>query len=115
MLRPAGRACIIPIFLVNRYVECWNIDHSVVFDEKAELIIDKTASIPGAEDDGHFARLYDLDAFSRRVITSAKTANLTPEIVTCRLDDKDLPDMKKNFGSKLNYPLRALVLEKPRK
>ncbi|MFC1856767.1 methyltransferase domain-containing protein [Thermodesulfobacteriota bacterium] len=115
LLRPNGRACIIPIFLVNRYAECWNIDHSGVFDENAELIIDKTASLPGADVDGHFARLYNTDAFRRRIINNAEAACLTPKIVTCRLDDNDLPDMKKNFGSKLNFPLRALVLEKRKK
>ena len=113
LLKVGGRACIIPLILVNRYVECWNIDHTGLFDEAAELIIDKTASIPGADDDGHFARLYDLNAFRHRILKTAEERHLVPTIITCRQDGNDLPDMNENFGSKLNFPLRALVLYKP--
>jgi len=112
LLKPKGQACIIPLFLADRYVECWNIDHKALFDACAELIVDKSSSIPGAHDDGHFARFYSADAFRYRVIETAKDVNLSLLIVTCRVSGCDLPDMDKNFGSKLNYPLRALVLEK---
>lgn len=112
LLRPGGRACLIPLFLVTAYTECWNIDHDRLFDDKAQLLIDKTASIPGAENDGHFARLYDPAAFQRRILVAAKKSRLIPTIVTCQIDGNDLPDMNKNFGSKLNYPLRALLLDK---
>lgn len=112
LLKPKGRACIIPLFLADRYVECWNIDHKVLFDASAELIVDKSSSIPGVDDDGHFARFYSANAFKYRIIEVAKDVNLSLSIVTCRLSGCDLPDMDKNFGSKLNYPLRALVLEK---
>jgi SAM-dependent methyltransferase len=113
LLRPGGRACIIPLILVDRYVECWNIDRQELFDRTAELIIDKTASIPGADADGHFARLYDLNAFRRRILKPAEEEHLVPTIITCRQEGKDLPDMDQNFGSRLNSPLRALVLDKP--
>lgn len=112
LLKPKGKACIIPLFLADRYVECWNIDHKVLFDCYAELIIDKSSSIPGGDDEGHFARIYSADAFKYRIIEAAKEVNLSLSIVTCRFSGCDLPDMDKNFGSKLNYPLRALVLEK---
>ncbi len=112
ILKPGGRACIVPLFLVNRFTECWNINQHELFDEAAQLIVDKDASIPGADDDGHFARFYDSDAFRRRILDTAEDACLIPTIVTCRLDGNDLPDMDKNFGSRLNYPLRALYLKK---
>jgi ubiquinone/menaquinone biosynthesis C-methylase UbiE len=112
LLKPKGKACIIPLFLTDRYAECWNTEHKALFDVSAELIVDKSSSIPGADDDGHFARFYSADALKYRVVAAAKDVALRPSIVTCRLDGCDLPDMEKNFGSKLNYPLRALVLEK---
>lgn len=112
LLRHGGRACIIPLFLVDRYTECWNVDRTTVFDSSAQLVIDKSATIPGADEDGHFARFYDLDAFDRRIVRPAKAAGLIPSIFTCRLDGSDLPEMEKNFGSKLNYPLRALILNR---
>lgn len=112
LLKPGGKACIIPLFLVDKYTECWNIERTDVFDKKAVLIIDKSASIPGADEDGHFARFYDRTAFNERVVSTARNSRLNSSVVTCIMDGKDLPDMDKNFGSKLNYPLRALVLDK---
>jgi SAM-dependent methyltransferase len=112
LLKHGGRACIIPLFLADRYVECWNIDHQAHFDVCADLIVDKSSSIPGADDDSHFARIYSTEAFKSRIIATAKDVNLRPFVVTCRLDGNNLPDMEKNFGTKLNCPLRALVLEK---
>ena len=113
LLAPGGRSCIIPLFLTERYTECWNINHDSLFDEHAELLIDSSATIPGADKDGHFARFYDLDAFHNRIFITATELNLSIRIFTCRLGGKDLPDMKKNFGSNLNYPLHAILLEKP--
>jgi predicted SAM-dependent methyltransferase len=112
LLTTGGRACIIPLFIVDRYTECWNVDHNGLFDARAQLIIDKSASIPGADEDGHFARFYSLDALRVRVLEEAEKAGLVPSIATCRLDGNDLPDMDKNFGSMLNSPLMALLLEK---
>ncbi|MFH0911472.1 MAG: methyltransferase domain-containing protein [Planctomycetota bacterium] len=113
LLAPGGRACIIPIFIADRFVECWNIDRVGVFDSAARLVIDKTASIPGGDEDGHFARFYDPAALRRRILKAAEAARLVPSVALCRLGGEDLPDMEKNFGSCLNRPLRALVLDKP--
>lgn len=112
LLKPGGRACIIPLFLMNYYAECWNIDQAQRFDNRAELIIDKTATIPGDDTDGHFARFYDTDALTSRVLQPARHSSLKATLVICRLDGEDQPDMEKNFGSRLNKPLRALLLEK---
>lgn len=112
ILHKGGRACIIPIFITEFYAECMNIDKDKPFDPEASLIIDLTASIPGAADEGHFARFYNLQALERRVIEVALASGLSPQVVTVKMDGKDIPDMSRNFGSKINSPMRALILDK---
>jgi hypothetical protein len=68
------------------------------------------SDFPEADADGHFARFYNPEAAIRRVI--APPQGLRATVVTCQIDGADVPNMKANFGSKLNYPLHALVLEK---
>ncbi len=113
LLRPGGKACIIPAFLTTSYVECWNERPTTQFDPEAEVLMDRTASIPGAEDEGYFARFYSMDAFKQRVLDVALSRGLEARLITCKLDGRDIPDMVRNFGSALNCPMRALVLSKP--
>lgn len=112
LLKPGGKAVIIPIFISKDYIECYNIKVKKKFDNNAKLIVDKTASLPGGSDDGHFARIYNIRALYHRVLVVAEKFALNWSIATCTLDHKLLPDMNKNFGAKINYPLRALVLIK---
>lgn len=112
LLANKGLACITPLFISDQYVECWNINHPNTFDSNANLLIDKSASLPGGDDDGHFARIYDIAAFTKRIITPVKETRLRAEIYELRLDNKIVPDMRKEFGSKLNAPMRALLIRK---
>jgi predicted SAM-dependent methyltransferase len=86
LLKKGGRACIIPVFVVDRYVECWNIESAVPYDKKASLITDTSATLPGADEDGHFARLYDVPALNDRVLATALDVGLTPSISVCKID-----------------------------
>lgn len=112
ILKFGGMAVITPIFIADKYIECWNIPHQKKFDDLAELVIDETASIPGADEDGHFARIYDVDALERRVLSPARQLGLDICLVELFIDGQLMPDMNNNFGSKLNKPLRALILNK---
>lgn len=112
LLKNKGMLVIIPLFLTDKYVECWNIENNEKFDKNAQLIIDKTASIPGADDDGHFARFYDNDNLISRIIDLAEKIGFVVEIIECEVDGLSVPDMEKNFGSIINKPTRALVLKK---
>lgn len=112
LLRKNGKLVIIPLFITDQYVECWNIEQKKNFDNKARVIIDSTASLPGANDDGHFARLYSLAALKKRILNYSENLGFGYEIIECQIDGKPLPDMAKNFGSKVNRPLRALKLTK---
>lgn len=112
LLGPGGRACLIPLFLSRHYTECWNVPGGRSFDERATLLFDATATLPGGDEDGHFCRIYDLRALEDRVLDTARGGGLNVRIVTCRLDGRDLPDGTVTAGSRLNRPLRALVLER---
>lgn len=112
LLRKGGKACIIPLFLSDIYAETWNIQSETRYDSRALRIVDKTSSLPGANEDGHFARIYDCQAFMERIHKTADVASLSLKIIECTLDGRMIPDMSINFGSKINCPLRALVLEK---
>lgn len=112
LLGTEGKACLIPLFLADQYVECWNIPCDTRFDENARLIVDISATLPGGDEDGHFCRIYDLQALEDRVVKTALGCGLEIRIVTCRLGGRDIPDLKRDLGSRLNHPLRALVLEK---
>jgi len=112
VLAPRGCVVIAPIFMADRYVECWNIDKNTLFDSSATLIIDKSASLPGADDDGHFARIYSSDSLNERITNLATQIGFKAELFEILIGGKRVPEMKKQFGSKLNYPLRALKLVK---
>ena len=112
LLKDGGVLVIIPLFLTDIYVECWNIETSEHFDENSIVIIDKTASIPGADDDGHFARFYNMDALKNRIISPAEKLGFECEIIECHIDGNIIPDMSTNFGSIINRPLRAIKFHK---
>ena len=108
ILKTGGVLVIIPLFLTDKYYECWNIQRFNQFDTNSYLIIDKTSTLPGGDEDGHFARLYSNESLNKRIIDSAKIIGFNCEIVECRVNDKSIPNMYENFGSKLNNPTRAL-------
>lgn len=112
ILKPNGLCVITPIFIADQYLECWNIFHETKFDTKANLIIDESASLPGGHADGHFARIYDTNAFAERVVNQAKKLGFVCELIELEIDGMPMPDMRRNFGSKINQPLRALALRK---
>ncbi len=107
LLRPKGRAVIIPLFIAEENIECWNTQKNSKFDKTASILIEKTASLPG----GSFARVYSPKALYDRVLACAEKAGLKWTIASCTLDNESIPDMKLNFGAKINYPLRALILD----
>lgn len=112
LLQPGGRACIIPLFISYSYAEVWNIKPEACYDGRALTIADPTASVPGADNDGHFARIYDCQALIERVLKTAYSVSLKSKVIECTLDKNPVPDMHINVGSNINRPLRALLFEK---
>ncbi len=112
ILKDKGVLAIVPLFITQHYIECWNIDSNQHFDKSSIVIIDKSASIPGDNTDGHFARLYSIDALLTRIIKPAESVGFQCEIIECEVDGKSIPNMSVNFGSIINKPLRVLKLTK---
>lgn len=112
ILKDNGILVIIPLFLTRDHIECWNIPTKKHFDRNSVVVVDKTASIPGADDDGHFARFYNNESIVARIIRPAAELGFKCEIIECEIDGQSIPDMESNFGSLINKPMRALKLTK---
>lgn len=112
LLSPKGVLVIIPIFVANDYIECWNIATELHFDPQSTVLIDQSSTLPGGDPDGHFARIYSPKSLVERILSHAKALGFNCEIIECRVDGEAIPDMHRNIGSKLNRPLRALRLQK---
>ena len=112
ILKKSGCLVIIPLFLTDKYSECWNIKPKQYFDKKSNLIFDSTATLPGGDAGGHFCRLYSVESLEKRILNLAKDINFDCEIIECEIDHQSIPKSKNNCGSKLNAPTRALKLTK---
>ena len=112
ILKDNGILVIIPLFLTQDYIECWNILTKKHFDKNSVVVVDKTASIPGADDEGHFARIYNNESIVARIIKPAEELGFKCEIIECEVDGQSIPDMENNFGSLINTPMRTLKLTK---
>lgn len=115
LLSPGGRCCIVPLFVGLEYVELTDSFRGPPgFDPAALRIRDPTATLPGGEACGHFARVYDLSAFVRRVIGSIDTASFSVRLVEAVSRDRSLPDPSiptHRSVARINFPYRALVVE----
>jgi hypothetical protein len=112
LMREGGRTVITPIFLTNRYAEIWNRRAREHFDRSASQVIDRTAAFAGWGPYEGFARTYDLEAFSRRVI-SALPSDVSASIYRVTLEDQPVPDPATNrHMPTLNREMKALVLQR---
>lgn len=114
LLKPGGRAVIVPILIGNRYLEVIN-DEEVKenFDKKAKVLFDESASLPGSCHSGHFARIYSPQAFKRRVLNNINKNKFDVVIYQVKMDNKLMPIMSapgNNVTSKINYPYWALYI-----
>jgi len=111
LLRPGGRACILPIFIAGRYYEM-TTDFTLAkrYDRLARRLIDPTAQLPGGNG---YARVYDAAALRRRVLDSIEGSAFDAEIVQLRIDGKAVPDRTLPRNRKytaINCPFRALLI-----
>lgn len=110
VLRPGGKAVILPVVLGTTYSEVWSspILTTPKFDGRAQTLACPGATILGTED---FARIYDSEAFTRRILRTAQEENLTWKLLEYRLNGNDVPEYTK-ASPRLHRPLRVLLLEK---
>jgi len=116
LLRPQGKCCIVPIFVADHYVEVTNeITLDRKFDPRSSLIVDPTAALPGGDQSGHYARVYDLRALQERVLAQIDSTRFTSRFLEVRLDGAPVPDLTLGCHkrvSAINRPMRALVIER---
>lgn len=112
VLKPGGRACILPFFLCNEYAEIRNVRGQTVFDPKAKSIYDPFGTFPGWGPFERFARVYDQKAVSERLLPVVEKS-LMATVHPILFESEPCPDMQKNTHQpRLNGHLKALVLVK---
>ena len=108
-----GGICIItPLLLSTKYWEVFNTDSVTRYDEEAEVIIDKFSTLPGWGRGEAFARIYDPDAFVKRVLRNIDRAKFEIKTYRVTMDGYSVPNMNINLGTHVNYPMRVLQLKK---
>jgi hypothetical protein len=116
LLAPQGRCCIVPLFMAKRYAEITDqLSMRYRFDARSRRVIDPTATIPGSDYSGHYARVYDVEAFRRRIVDAIDSSSFRLSIYQPEMEGRPLPDMSLGFHSRVtsvNYPYRALVIHR---
>jgi SAM-dependent methyltransferase len=116
LLKPAGRCCIVPIFIADKYVEITNkFTFDLKFDSESHLLIDPTSAFPGGVRSGGYARVYSIESFSNRVLLPIDLRSFKASILELRMNGRPVPNLRKHYHSSaaaINYPYRALVIER---
>jgi len=114
LLRPGGKACILPLFLARPYVEIWNTCRKSKFDEQATTVNDPFATFTGWGNFEGFARVYDIESFKRRLL-SRIPANFTTSLVEVTFEGKACPQIgffSNRHQPPINRAMRAFVIER---
>ena len=115
VLRPGGRACIVPIFLANGYFEIVDLPWTPASDSRATRIVDPTSPFPGGSFSGGFARVYDLQTFQSRVLNVIDFIRFQALIVEVFSQGRTLPDHGLSChrtDPDIDFPYRALLIER---
>jgi len=116
LLSKKGRCAIIPILIGDKYIEVNDKkDFKKHFDKLSKKLIDKTAILPGGKHSGNFARIYDINAFQRRVLKNIDNKKFEAILYELRMNRKPLPNMKlacHKIATKINYPYRTLFIRR---
>jgi len=115
VLRPGGRACIVPIFLANGYFEIVDLPWTPRSDLRATRIVDPTSPFPGGSFSGGFARVYDLQSFQNRVLNVIDFSRFHASIVEIFSQGRSLPDHGLSChrtDPQIDFPYRALLIER---
>jgi len=116
LLKLRGKCVIIPIFIANLYLEVTDIfSFNKHFDNRSSFIIDPTATIPGGNSCGNYARIYDTKMFQERILNNVDTTKFRVDLVELQIDGNAVPDLTLDCHkkvTKLNCPYRAMVMER---
>ncbi len=112
VLRPGGRACIVPFFLCDAYAEIWNSRPAGKYAARAKKIYDPFGTFPGWGRCERFARVYDVEAVQQRLMPML-AGRATVRIVHVAFEGRPAPDMRRNrHQPRLNSHMKALYIER---
>ncbi|AYY25057.1 methyltransferase type 11 [Bacillus cereus] len=114
-LPPNGKCCIEPLFLGREYLEIFNYQTNELYDNAAQQIITNESNFPGKKEHNMgFARIYNSTSLYERILKVVEQNGLSYKLISFKINNSYLPDMEKYVFKRknINYPLRALVLEK---
>lgn len=115
ILKPGGRCCIVTIFIADNYVEITDSpSFDLKFDERSKRVIDLTATIAGGEFSGNYARVYDLEAFQRRVLDHIDKTRFRASLFELRVGEQLWPDLSLPCHltiTSVECPYRVLLIE----
>lgn len=116
ILQLNGICVIVPFFIGDKYIECSDrSDFNKFNDQSAKHLVDITATLPGGEFSGSFARIYNPEAFKRRILNNIELERFNVQIVTILIDNHLVPDMQLTChkkSSKINFPYRCLIIKR---
>ena len=116
LLSKGGRCMIIPVLIGSRYLEVTNNKNfKKHFDKRAEILFDESATLPGRELSGYFARIYDVRAFRERVLDAIDQNEFDVTVYEITMNGRPTPfmDLPCNYmAAKINYPYRALFIKR---
>jgi hypothetical protein len=84
-------------------------------DPEATYLVDPTAALPGGQDSGNFARIYDPASFQRRVLDAIDESHFNVTLLEIQVDGHPVPDLSLDMHAvvtAINYPYRALAIER---
>ena len=113
VLAPGGRAVVLPVFVTPRSMELWNRKPELPLQEpSADLMIDRTSTLPGWGPFEGFARSYDPEALARRLLQPLRDSGCRVHVANATLEGAVVPDLAFNRElPALARPMRLLVVE----
>ena len=115
VLRPGGKACIIPLFLAIKHFEIVDSPWTSKSDLGATRVVDPTSPFPGGVFSGGFARVYDVESLQSRVLKAIDFSRFRVSVVDILSKGKPVPDPSlpcHRTDPIIDFPHRALLIER---
>lgn len=116
LLAPGGRCVIVPIFIGERHILSTDLLAFRFWNETGLRVRDPTATLPGGEACGSFARVYSLGSLRTRLLNRIEDeGQYSARLYCARTDDAELPGadgLLGPLGSRINRYYRALVIDR---
>lgn len=117
VLRPGGKACIVPLFVGRGYFEIVDLPWTPRSDLNAQRVFDPTSPFPGGRWSGGFARVYDLGALCTRILRSIDLQVFSVSVIQLEGNGDSLPDPTlpcHRTDPAIDFPYRAILIERHR-